>query len=207
VEAQARRIIDWLGDEYRAEICEGVKAFEQMDDCDLLVLMGLHWTGMTKDSLEYRPMLPHHQQAFERYVASGRPLLAHHGAIASYDDWPRFGELIGFAWIWEITKHSPLGTYRIHTLRTGHPVIDGVNDYTIEDELYYNVRVNPNVESEVHAEVEWDGLPRPMVSTLSGVRTPGAGKVVYLANGHDQRAFESPAIKRLWINSVRWLLG
>ena len=86
---QARAIASWLGDSYRCEFHDGVDAFDHLDHCDLLVLMGLHWTGMAP--LVYRPMQARHKEAFERYVASGRPLLAHHGAVASYDDWPRFG--------------------------------------------------------------------------------------------------------------------
>src|SRR4051812_49453571 len=105
VDRQAQEIARWLGDEkYVHERHDGLAAFENLDGADLLVLMGLHWTGGTK----YQPMRAEHQRAFENYVKSGRPIIAHHGAIASYDDWPRFGELVGFAWIWGKTNHSPI---------------------------------------------------------------------------------------------------
>ena len=94
---QACAISQWLGDGFHAELFDGRAAFENLDDCDLLVLMGLHWTGMKND---YAPLSDEHKMAFESYVASGRPLVSHHGAIASYDDWPRFGELAGFQWVW-----------------------------------------------------------------------------------------------------------
>lgn len=202
---QAPLIVGCLGERYHCILCEGLAAFDALKECDLLVLMGLHWTGMKRNGLTYHPMQDRHKRAFEQYVASGRPLLAHHGAIASYDDWPRFGELIGFTWVWGRTTHSPVGAYTINVLPTGHPVIDGVRDYTLADELYYNVRLTPGAEPAVHAQVLWEGAQRPMVSTLEGGRTRGAGKVVYLANGHNMRAFECPAIARLWQNSVRWL--
>ena len=44
-----------------------------------------------------------------------------------------------------------------------------------------------------------------VVAIVSGVE--GAGKVVYLANGHDLRAFECPALRQLWLNAVRWLMA
>jgi hypothetical protein len=201
VEAQARAIIDWLGDAYEYDVRDGVDAFERMGDCDLFVLMGLHWTGMTaeKHKMTYRPMQPSHQAALERHVAAGRPILAHHGAIASHDDWPRFGELIGFQWVWGTTLHSPFGRWPVKVLPTGHPVMAGVADYELDDELYYNVRIAGGLRAEVHAEAEFKGERRPMVVT--------APHRVYLANGHNLRAFECPALRRLWTNAVGWLLG
>jgi len=203
VAEQARHIAEWLGTGFACVQHDGAEAFEHLDDCDLLVLMGLHWTGQ---KAEYRPMAERHTQALERYVASGRPLLAHHGAIASYDDWPRFGELAGFAWVWGTTNHSPVGDYRVQVLPTGHPVVAGMDHYTLCDELYYDIKMAAGMKVQVHAEAEWQGRKLPMVLTAAGGRVPGAGRAVYLANGHDLRAFECPALKQLWVNAVKWLM-
>ena len=96
VNAQAAAIIDWLGDEYACHTAESLAAFEHLTECDLLVLMGMHWTGWDE---RYRSPSDVHRRHFEKYVKSGRPVLAAHGAVASYDDWPRFGELVGFTLI------------------------------------------------------------------------------------------------------------
>jgi type 1 glutamine amidotransferase len=204
VAGQATAIAEWLGDDYSYEQHDGEVAFDHLDDCDLLVLMGLHWTGMKQD---YRPLHPRHKEAFEKYVASGRPLIAHHGAIASYDDWPRFGELVGFAWVWGTTTHSPVGDYTIEVLPTGHPIVKGMSDYRLTDELYYLVKLAEGFRPQVHAQVEWAGEKRPIISTGQGGRIAGAGKVAYLANGHDMRAFECPQLKTLWQNAVHWALA
>ena len=42
--------------------------------------------------------------------------------------------------------------------------------------------------------------------TAEGGRVPGAGKLAYLVNGHDMQAFGSPEFRKLWINTIRWLL-
>ena len=201
---QARAIALWLGSEYQCELHDGVDAFDHLDGCDLLVLMGLHWTGMAP--LSYRPMETLHRAALERYVASGRPLVAHHGAVASYDDWPRFGQLVGVAWVWGTTSHSPIGTHTVRVRQTNHPVISGVGDFDIVDELYYDLRIANDLTMQVHAEAEWNGRAHPMVITAEGGRVRGAGKMVYLANGHDLRAFEAPAMRMFWVNAVRWVL-
>jgi len=137
VDAQARAIAGWLGDrDYSFAFHDGIEAFEHLADCDLLVLMGLHWTGRTPECAggrKYQPMRDQDKAAFEAYVASGRPIVAHHGAIASYDDWPRFGQLVGFAWIWGTTNHSPVGDYVVRPLPTRHRIVDGVGEFAIHD--------------------------------------------------------------------------
>jgi uncharacterized protein len=210
VAEQARQIAGWVGGGHQYEVADGLEAFERLDGCDLFVAMGLHWTGMGEEwagRMEYQPLRPTHQKAFEAYVASGRPVIAYHGGIASYDDWPRYGELLGFTWVWGITKHSPLGDHTVNILPTGHPMVAGMQDYTLFDELYYDVQVTPGLETEVHATADWDGQARPMIITAEGGRVAGAGRTVYLANGHDLRAFACPALPRLWQNAVSWALG
>ena len=51
------------------------------------------------------------------------------------------------------------------------------------------------------------GSRGPMIITAEGGRLAGAGRTVYLANGHDMRAFAAPALRRIWENAVRWALG
>ncbi len=220
-EEQASTVIDWLGDDHEYQMYDGVAAFEALDTADLFVPMGMHWQGMTHPmigGMSYRPLQASHQAAFERYVASGRPLLVHHAAIFSYDDWPRFGELIGFQWKWDATSYAPPTRYTVKVKPTGHPVVEGVDDYELVDELYVDVQITPGLNPVSHAEtyirddrqVRANGRSTaralPMVCTAEGGRVEGAGRLVYLVNGHDMRAFEPPSIRQLWINAVRWLL-
>jgi type 1 glutamine amidotransferase len=203
VDLQANQIAQWLGPDYRCSIHEGSRAFDDLNNADLLVLMGLYWTG---SHIEYVPLDNHHKQAIEEYIASGRPVLCHHGAIASYDDWPQFGQLTGFAWIWGNTNHSPVGTYTVHISKSSHPITHNLTDYSLVDELYYDIKLADGLEPTIHATASWNDQFLPMIITATGGRTPGAGKTAYLANGHDMRAFDCPALKTLWLNTVRWLL-
>lgn len=209
---QARVIQGWLGDSYHYAIHEDREVFDHLQDTDLLVLMGLFYSGTGADSLgRYTPLDTKQEAALSAYIASGRPVLLHHGAIASYDDSEVFTRLIGINWVWTgagRTNHSPIAEYRVNAPPSDHPVMDGVRDYTLFDELYYNLHIQPGFEPEAHAWAEFEGRRLPMVFTAEGGRgVPGAGKLVYLANGHDLRAFECPAMRQLWINSVRWLLS
>lgn len=206
-EHQAKLIMQWLGTDYEYAIRDGVAAFEALTDCDLLIVMGLHWTGISADNLIYRAPSESDRRAFEEYVRSGRPLLVHHGAAASYDDWPRFGELLGFTWVWGQTSHFPIGDYHIDIVATNHPIVEKLSPFDIHDELYYDVKVSAGLTPTIHATTKWQDLELPMIFTATGSRVEGAGKTVYLANGHDMTAFASPAMRQIWINAVHWLLS
>lgn len=205
VNEQAGVIINqWLGPDYACHTAESLAAFEHLNECDLLVLMGMHWTGWEG---RYRSPSDVHRRALEKYVYSGRPILSAHGAIASYDDWPRFGELVGFTWVWGTSSHSLIAEHRVRVLHTGHPIVEGLDDFSIVDELYYDLRISPGMEVRVHADAEWAGRRLPMLMTAEGGRISGAGKTTYIANGHDMRAFECPAMKKVWLNAIKWSLG
>ncbi|HEY7090620.1 MAG TPA: ThuA domain-containing protein [Tepidisphaeraceae bacterium] len=201
---QAATIIDWLGGGFACHRAEGLAAFEHLNECDLLVLMGMWWTGFEG---RYRAPSEVHRRSLEKYVHSGRPVLSAHAAIASYDDWPRFGELTGFTWVWGDTSHSLIAEHHIRIIPTHHPIVEGVGDFNIVDELYYDIRLSPGMDVMVHAASEWAGKRVPIVLTAEGGRIQGAGKSVYLVNGHDMRAFESPELRQIWLNAIRWCIG
>ncbi len=196
-------VIDWLGADYACHKADGLSAFEHLNECDLLVLMGQWWTGFGD---RYRQPGDVHRRNLEKYIHRGGPLLSAHAAISSYDDWPRFAELIGYTWMWEVTSHSLISEHRVRILPTGHPIVRGLNNFGIVDELYYDIRLAPGMEATVHADAEWAGRRVPMVMTAEGGRIQGAGKTVYIANGHDLRAFECPELGTLWMNAIKWCL-
>ena len=210
VEEQARQIAQWLGDGVVCKLHDGAAAFDDLTDCDLLVVTGLHWTGMDVEwagGLTYRTPSGRQRKLYEEYVAAARPLLAHHAGIASFDDWPDFGQLLGFTWKWGVTNHSPLGWHKVEILPTGHPLVEGVPDYEIFDELYYEVQLSEGIHPTVHAQATWEHRALPMVMSAEVKREGGTARLVYLANGHDMQAFECESFRQLWVNSVQWLTG
>lgn len=204
VNQQANLVLDWLGDGYAHHTAESLAAFEHLVECDLLVVMGQHWTGWEG---RYRSPSEVHRRQFEKYVQSGRPILAVHGGIASYDDWPRFTELIGFTLNWETAKPSPVGEYAVRTRPTGHPIIEGVDDFTITDELLPDVQITRGLRTQIHADAKWGDRKIPVIYTAQGGRILGAGKTAYLALGHDMTTMRSEPLRQIWINAVQWCLA
>jgi len=204
---QAQTLQSWIGPAFSYSVYDGRDAFEHLDGCDLLILMGHHKPGDSNASGPYRPLLAVHQEAFVAYVASGRPLITHHAGICSYADWPRYGELSGFTWRWGDTGHSPYHTFSVQVHATGHPITCDITDYIIDDELYYQVAFAPDLPLTSHASADWNGKRWPLVCTAVGGRIAGAGRTAYIAHGHDMGSFACPALPQLWRNTVAWVLG
>jgi type 1 glutamine amidotransferase len=94
----------------------------------------------------------------------------------------------------------------MRALDTGHATVREIGQYELEDEIYHTIAINADATPTVHSVVEWQGVLRPMVISLEGGRVQGAGRVVYLANGHDMKAYQCDAMRKLWVNSAGWLL-
>jgi uncharacterized protein len=206
---QAQAISTWLGSSYNYEMIDGVEAFDSLDQVDLLVVMGLHWMGMEAEwagQLTYKPLSAAQKENWRRYVGSGRPVLAFHGGIASYDDWPEFGRLLGFIWDWKLTSHLCVETYEAVVGPEPHAITKDIPSFKVMDEIYVNIQVVPDLEIHVHAQTPFHGAKFPLIISGCGGRIPGAGKTLYLANGHDMRTFLAPEIRLIWQNSVKWLL-
>ncbi len=201
---QAAAVTAWLGPAYWCHTAESLAALEHVDECDLVVFLGMYYRGWEG---RYRPPGLIHRRKFERYVASGRPLILGHGAAACYDDWPRFRELTGFSWPAGRAAFALLGDYHVRVASEPHPVIDGVDDHVLVDAPPVGVRVASDLSPRVHAHAEAPERSVPLVVTAEGGRVEGAGRTALLGQGHDMRGFLHPMTRRVWLNTVRWCLN
>lgn len=192
-------------------IVEGPAAFEQLADTDLFIAAGLHWTGSPHVTwtapVPYVAPTEAQKAGFAAYVASGRPMLGFHGGIASFDDWPGFGRLLGYAWHWDITTHGPFKEYLVRPAAEAHPVIAGVNEFRVSDGNYYNIQLQPGARYRTHLRMDCGDTQQPMLLTCDGGHVPGAGRSAYLALGHDMRAVEHPSVQKILWNTLSWLLA
>jgi uncharacterized protein len=222
VHRQAALIQSWLPADWRIDTAFGAGVFDRLAGADLYVAAGLHgveleedlaadaWTSAGIAPHGYTRPTERQRDAFRQYVASGRPVLAFHGGIVSYGDWPEYGRLLGFRWDRGYTGHSRCAEWKVQVDTGRHPVVADVPAFVVHDELYYNVVIPPELDVQVHARALFaDWVTFPMVMTAEGGtgRGSGAGKTACLANGHSMRSMEPPAIRQLWLNTLRWLLA
>jgi len=211
VDEQAGRLARWLGDGYELENRDGRKAFEDLDDVDLFIVAGLHFSGMEKarycTPLPYVPMTEDDLRAFQAYVASGRPVLGFHGGIASYNERDGFPQLLGFSWIWGVTAHTPVGNWQVRATKEDSPLTQGVEAFETRDEIYYNIQVTPGMRDlAVHAVGIYHEMRTPLLLTAEGGRVEGAGKVAYFGLGHETGSLDAPEVEKIFNQTIQWLI-
>jgi type 1 glutamine amidotransferase len=132
-------------------------------------------------------------------VEGGTGYVGLHGATATFTQHLRYLAMIGG----RFRRHDPIKRFTIRFVDRGHPISEGLDDYDHEDELYeltadFVDRQNVVPLSGVRVLAEAEG--HPMVY----VKEHGAGRVAYLAMGHDARSLDHPTYRTLFTRAVAW---
>ncbi len=178
------------------------------------------------------------QEALAEFVASGRRWLALHGTN-SFIDWmpdgrvsiprsaPGFMRLLGSQFL----AHPPVAEFHVEVTDPQHPLVSGLESFTVTDELYLSELHGSNqVLLHTHyngkaqrgfADREWfSDDPRPVLY----LHRHGEGEVLYFTLGHCRARYdmqpyidEYPSIERCSWNSpvyyellargIRWAAG
>ena len=173
---------------------------------DLLVVNTLRWRMEAERYAHLRDewaftLSSAGRRAIEDHLGAGRPLLALHTAPICFDDWPRWGEIVGAAWNWERSFHPPLGEAEITVATDQHAITADLQDFRIVDEVYAFMDVADDVEPlawSTHSEHD---------HPLLWAREVGAARVVYDALGHDERSFDQAGHRHIIRRASKWLLG
>ncbi len=129
------------------------------------------------------------------HLDRGGGLLCMHTAAICFDDWQGWSRVLGGCWDWSTSHHPPLGWtgVRVHG---GHPVVEGLRDFDLVDEVYSDLDVLPDV--------------RPLASShgqpLIWARPVRRGRVFYDALGHDVRSYDNEIHRTLLQRAALWLL-
>ncbi len=148
------------------------------------------------DAWDRRPT-PEQVGGLLRFVASGGGLLAIHNGI-SLQQSPELLQMIGA----RFTGHPPYTRLRYCAPDAEHPVLDGVADFSMEEEPYM-FDFAPFADVRGFLEFEWEGKRYP----AAWERRYGLGKVVYLQPGHHAPSFQPEMYRRLVLNSARWAVA
>lgn len=133
---------------------------------------------------------PEQIQALVQAVEQGTGYVGLHAATATFRDSEEHTRLIGGSF----ARHPPIKSFTVERLAADHPVTAGVAPFTIEDELYHLTAVAPDIRVLAWAEEQ------PMVY----VRQHGAGRVCYIAPGHDHRTLGCAAFAQLVWQAIDW---
>lgn len=171
--------------ELRTRVAEDYRDLDAIREADLLV-------SYTCDVRASQP----EQQALANFVAVGGRWLALHGTnsvmeftrqgVAAPRTHPLLMQTLGSQFI----AHPPIGSFRVRVSQPGHPLVAGIEDFEVEDELYLcelhgenELLLETRFTGEVPGFVEhsWpDDAPRPVMY----LHRVGRGAVLYNTLGH-----------------------
>lgn len=175
--------------------------------------------------IENKPS-PALQDSFKALLRRGdKGFVFMHHAIASWvHTWPEYSEVIGAAADWTRPienvrgrSYPPSGyregvPQRITVVDRDHPVMKGVEDFDIVDEVY----LCPIFEDSVHplTRTNIDIVPEyfrpaqanhpPGSNMTSWVKTAENSPVVYLMHGHDKVAYANSSFQKMLLNAINW---
>ena len=164
----------------------------------------------TFDVLVFYDMFQHiseaQQSAFINVLEQGKGAVFLHHALASYQDWEEYEQIIGGRYILEAdSADNDASTYQhdvdisVSVMDTIHPVTRGVDDFVLHDEVYGGFRVLDRVHPLLFTHQPQSG------EIIGWCHTYRNSRIVYLQPGHDQHAYENPNYQRLLRQAIEWV--
>jgi hypothetical protein len=142
--------------------------------------------------------------ALAGHLRGGGGVLGLHTAAICFDDWPEWGEALGGKWVWGVSSHPSVGPAVPVRVAGGHPLVEGVADFTIVDEVYGGLALSAGVTGLLFAaQPGVTGAAQPLL----WAREHGGGRVVYDALGHHPPSYQVPEHEEILRRAIRWTTG
>lgn len=158
----------------------------ELDSFDLCILCMTPWEFTNEE-----------EQSVVDFVDKGKNLFGIHSVICVDEKNTKYINLIGGRFL----SHSPYHEFQVKIENCEHPLISGLGDFRISDELYVMDRASEN--ASILATAVWERKVHPMVY----VKSYGKGEVLYNAMGHDRGAFHNFTFQKLIIQGIKWGLS
>ena len=148
------------------------------------------------------------QQGLLNFVKSGNGYVSIHGADNAPEDWlPEMKDMLGgiFSHYGQPDGRAINGTYEVMIPDPSHPIVAGLSDFTLKDELYTNLQMRPDVVPL--ATIDHEGTTWPVAWTY----TYGSGKVFHTPLGHKSYRrdhpdpLRDPNLSRLVLQGIDWV--
>jgi type 1 glutamine amidotransferase len=137
------------------------------------------------------------------FAEAGKGIVVVHHALADYQDWPWFEELVGGRYLMNDQGNVKASTYR-HDVELfvkpagSHPIVDPVGPLQLVDETYKGMRISPKVTPLL--EIDHPDGDR----YVAWVSPYAPARVVAVQLGHDEHAHRSVAYRELVRRAILW---
>jgi type 1 glutamine amidotransferase len=149
------------------------------------------------------------------FIASGKGLGVLHAGVASFRNWPEFGEIIGARFDNHPWVSGSEVTLKVDEPR--HPVAQAFKNPTwvVSDEIYQvkapytrdNLRVLLSIDTE-KTNMNVGGIHRKDKDfAMTWIKSYGQGRVFYFALGHQHELFWNPVFLQHILDGIQFALG
>jgi GH35 family endo-1,4-beta-xylanase/type 1 glutamine amidotransferase len=146
---------------------------------------------------------------FLALLDAGKGLVVLHHALASHPEWPEYRRVVGGRYILrEETRTDgttvPASTYRhdvdfrVEIADPAHPIVHGLDDFDLHDEVYGATEVDPGVHQLLRTSHPESG------AVIGWCREVASSRIVVLQPGHGPEAWRHPSYRLLLARSIRW---
>lgn len=141
------------------------------------------------------------KQGLLNFLHRGGGLVVVHIGNGCFDDWPEFGQIVGRVWLTGHSTHTAYKDFKVELRAKDHPILAGLADFTISDELYQ--RLVPKADVEILATATEAGVAEPMAWT----RRHSAARVFYTPLGDSPESWNNEHLLRMLAAAVQWTAG
>jgi len=148
----------------------------------------------------YTNLAPEQMEGLLGFVRSGGPWVGIHSASDSFKNIPEYVSMVGG----KFQTHPPFGTLEIRRVAGDHFILDGIDDFTTQDEFYHLIDCRLDDKNILLVGASpGDGKTRPVAWT----KRHGRGRIFYTILGHGTVSFRNESFGRLMERAVLWALG
>ncbi len=156
------------------------------------VAVVVYTTGFVDD------LTPEREAGLLDFVRNGGGFVGIHSATDSFRGSRAYIDMLGG----EFLTHPQHHEFTVSITDRSHYITTRMPDLTLYDEMYQLQNYDP-AKVTLLAQTPWLGVQMPMAYT----RSYGAGRVVYLANGHTMQAWANPDLQKLALRAIAWSAG
>jgi type 1 glutamine amidotransferase len=141
----------------------------------------------------------------EKFAArGGRFVVIHAGAVAGNDASANFyKDLVGGSWRQKVTKWRE-GPMELNFVNKQHGITQGIADFGMKDEIYYDMDMRPDVHALATALTPKKGEKPDIQTQLWTYEKPGAQRAFVFIPGHTYVNFSRTDVKLLLLRGIAW---
>lgn len=147
---------------------------------------------------------PDLEKAFLEFISSGKGFVNIHAGSSTLQDWPEFQQIAGGTWGKDVTGHGPIHTFKVSIEDQEHPVMKGLKEFYIKDELWNNTKFQDDIHvlCSAYSTPAKKGTDKnePIVVTTQY----GKGRGFYSVLGHNKASMQNNAWKTLLLRGTEW---